>query len=113
MPSTGNLKMNKIKSLPPRILQWRKVWEGVRQVQKALLSVLPEVQTMCGRDLKEGKFIFRERNQEDFLKILAFNFDLSTQRTEYLYLTFAVPGIMYSLVSKINVIPAFMELTKA
>lgn len=51
---------------------------------ESFVNVLPEVQTMCCGDLKEGEFIFRETNQEDFLKILTFDFDLSIQRTEYL-----------------------------
>ena len=42
---------------------------------------------MCREDLKENEFLFRERNQEDFFKILTFTFDLFTQRTEY-YLPF-------------------------
>lgn len=77
---------------------------------ESFVGVLTEVQTVCCGDLKESKFIFREMNQEDCLKIVTFNLDLSVQRTEYL-----LPSIccVRYCVFMSDQNKCFMELTRA
>lgn len=95
-----------------RILQCRKMWDGMRQVRK-LCKYPKRRQIICGECLKEGEFIFSKRNLEASWRDWHFSWDVFIQELNTCYLAFAVPGIKHSLVNKIHVLPAFTELIKA